>query len=96
MSNLNGKQKTYYVCGNVCESSDFFAKDRQIPEIREGDILSIEDTGAYGFAMSSDYQLRSRPAEVIVDGNKIFLSRKREILKPLLSKYEKLIQNPQS
>jgi len=96
LSNLNGKQKTYYVCGNVCESSDFFAKDRQIPEIREGDILSIEDTGAYGFAMSSDYQLRSRPAEVIVDGNKIFLSRKREILKPLLSKYEKLIQNPQS
>src|SRR3990167_248553 len=37
LSNLNGKQKTYYVCGNVCESSDFFAKDRQIPEIREGD-----------------------------------------------------------
>src|SRR3989344_4128275 len=96
LSNQNGEQIAYDICGNVCESSDFFAKSRIISEIREGDILSIEDTGAYGFAMSSDYQLRSRPAEVIVDGNKIFLSRKREILKPLLSKYEKLIQNPQS
>jgi len=96
LSNLKGKQKTYDICGNVCESSDFFAKERLISEIKEGDILSIEDTGAYGFAMSSNYQLRSKPTEVIVDGNKIFLSRRREKIKELLSKYEKLNHNHQS
>ena len=97
LSNPNGEQKNYNVCGNVCESSDFFAKDRQLPFVREGDILSIEDTGAYGFAMSSNYQLRARPAEVIIyeDGT-TFLSRKRETLKDILSKYEKLNQNHQS
>jgi diaminopimelate decarboxylase len=96
LSNPNGEQRVYDVCGNVCESSDFFAKGRQIPEIREGDVISIENTGAYGFAMSSDYQLRSRPSEVIADGSKTFLSRKRETLRNLLSRYEKLNQNHQS
>lgn len=88
LSNKTDKIGYYNICGNVCESSDFFAKDRKMSEIREGDILSIENTGAYGFAMSSNYQFRPLPAEVIVDGNKIILSRRRETFDDLLNRYK--------
>lgn len=88
LSNPAGDLLSYDVCGNVCESSDFFARDRRLPFVREGDILSIEDTGAYGFAMSSDYQLRAKPAEVIVDGDRIFLSRRRGSINDFLPKYQ--------
>jgi diaminopimelate decarboxylase len=87
ISNPNGKLEKYDVCGNICESSDFFAKERDISEIREGDILSIENTGAYGFAMACNYQFRPLPSEIIVNGNKIILSRKRETFEELFNKY---------
>ena len=56
------------IVGAVCESSDVFARARELPELERGELLAILDTGAYGFAMSSNYNLRPRPAEVIVDG----------------------------
>ena len=52
--------------GNICETGDRFARDRSIPEIREGDCLAILDTGAYGISMASEYNLRPLPAEVWV------------------------------
>lgn len=88
LSNPNGELKTYEICGNICESSDFFAHNRKISKISEGDILSIEDTGAYGFVQSSNYQFRPLPAEVIVEDENIILSRKRETFQDLLSRYK--------
>jgi diaminopimelate decarboxylase len=64
-SNPNGEMRTYDICGNICECSDFFAKDREMSEINIGDILSIDVAGAYGMCMSSDYQFRSKPVEVL-------------------------------
>jgi len=59
-----GTPRTYDVVGNVCESADFFARDRDIPELREGDIVAILDAGAYGMSLSSTYNMRPLPAEV--------------------------------
>ena len=69
------------VVGNICESGDILAKDRELPEMREGDILALLDAGAYGFAMSSSYNQRFRPAEVVIgkDG-RVRLIRRRETL----------------
>jgi diaminopimelate decarboxylase len=71
------------VVGPVCESADFFAKDRVLPPVKRGDLLSIFTAGAYGFSMSSNYNARSRPAEVLVDGSKFTLIRKRETYEDL-------------
>ncbi len=69
LSNPDGKPVTYDLVGNICESGDRFAVDRSIPEIREGDILALLDTGAYGMSMASPaYNLRPVPAEVLVTG----------------------------
>lgn len=72
------------IVGPVCESTDCFAKDRPLPKIKEGDILAIQVAGAYGFAMSSQYNGRLRPAEVLVDGNVHKLIRKRETTEDLI------------
>jgi diaminopimelate decarboxylase len=58
--------KLYDVVGPICESSDFFAKDRKLPEIREGEFLIIADAGAYGFSMASQYNLQELPKEVCI------------------------------
>ncbi len=71
------------VVGPVCESADFFAKDRAIPPVNRGDLLSIFSTGAYGFSMASNYNARCRPAEVLVDGSKFTTIRKRETYEDL-------------
>lgn len=73
-----GKKSTVSVTGNICESSDFFAKDRKLPEFKEGDIMAIMNTGAYGYSMSSNYNSRPRPAEVLVQNGNTKLIRKRE------------------
>lgn len=65
LSNPDGPLRTYDITGNICESADLFAKDRQVQEIREGDVLAILDVGAYGVAMASEYNLRPLPAEVM-------------------------------
>jgi diaminopimelate decarboxylase len=66
------------IVGPVCESGDFFAHDRTLPMVDAGDVLAILDAGAYGMALASNYNTRSRPAEVLVDGKSARLIRRRE------------------
>jgi len=66
------------VVGPVCESTDFFAKDRELPLFKQGDYLIIMSTGAYGFSMSSNYNSRPRPAEILIDNSRCYLIRRRE------------------
>jgi diaminopimelate decarboxylase len=66
------------VVGPVCESGDFFAKDRLVADVKRNDLLAIMSAGAYGFSMSSNYNSRRRPAEVLVDGERFFVIRKRD------------------
>jgi len=83
ISNPGGDAQTYTVVGNICET-DTFGKDRQLAEVREGDILGILNAGAYGFSMSSQYNSRFRPAEALVYKSKAHLIRKREVFEDLL------------
>ncbi|MGB0914476.1 MAG: diaminopimelate decarboxylase [Crocinitomicaceae bacterium] len=82
ISNPNGEQKLYSIVGNICES-DTFGHDRLLNEVREGDILSIHNAGAYGFSMSNQYNSRLRPAEVMIYDGKSHLIRKRETLEDI-------------
>ncbi|QXD16003.1 diaminopimelate decarboxylase [Rhodocaloribacter litoris] len=66
LSNPAGPLRTYDVVGNICESADHFARDREVQEIREGDVLAVLDAGAYGMSMASHYNLRALPAEVFL------------------------------
>ncbi|RMG73283.1 MAG: diaminopimelate decarboxylase, partial [Nitrospirae bacterium] len=72
------------VVGPICESGDFLARGRQLPSVQRGELLAVMSAGAYGFSMSSNYNSRPRPAEVLVDGKKHYLIRKRETLTDLL------------
>jgi diaminopimelate decarboxylase len=72
------------IVGPVCESGDFFALDREMPEIHEGDLLAIMSAGAYGFVMASNYNSRLLPAEALVRGDKFALIRKRQELDDLV------------
>jgi diaminopimelate decarboxylase len=72
------------VVGPVCETGDFFARDRELPPIAPGDLLAILDAGAYGMSLSSNYNTRGRAAEVLVDGGKIRLVRRRESFEDLI------------
>ena len=72
------------VVGPICETGDFFARDREVPYARAGDLVAILDAGAYGMTLSSNYNTRPRPAEVLVDGTSVRLIRKRETVKDLL------------
>ncbi len=72
------------VVGPVCESGDFFAKDRLLPPVKQGDRLAILSTGAYGFVMSSNYNTRPRPAEILVTGKKARIVRQRETYNDIL------------
>jgi diaminopimelate decarboxylase len=82
-SNMDGPVRAYSVTGNLCESGDVFCHDRELPEIREGDVLAIGNAGAYGYAMSSVYNSRPRPAEVLITDGAPRLIRKRESLDDL-------------
>ncbi|HMK53609.1 MAG TPA: diaminopimelate decarboxylase [Methanobacteriaceae archaeon] len=73
------------VAGNICESGDLFARDRSLPEIKEGDVLSIMNAGAYAFSMASQYNSRPRPAEVLVKEGEVDVIRERETFADLLS-----------
>ncbi len=72
------------VVGPVCESGDFFALDREMPELHEGDLLAIMSAGAYGFVMASNYNSRPLPAEALVRGDKVVLIRKRQTWEDLV------------
>jgi diaminopimelate decarboxylase len=77
----------YDVCGNICESTDFFARSLTLPLCEEGDIIAIKNYGAYGAAMASNYNLRAAPAEVFVDNDIITLTRRRASLDDMLSTF---------
>jgi len=72
------------IVGPVCESGDFFAHDREMPPVREGDLLAIMSAGAYGFVMASNYNSRPLPAEALVEGDKFALIRKRQTWEDLV------------
>ncbi len=72
------------VVGPICESGDFLALDRKLPEVAPGEVLALLGTGAYGFVMSSTYNARPRPPEVLVDGDRYYVARQRETLDDLL------------
>ena len=83
ISNLNGTPRIYTVVGNICET-DTFAWDRTINEVREGDLLLMYNAGAYGFEMSSHFNSRLKPAEVLIKNNEPVLIRKRDEFEDLL------------
>ena len=73
------------VVGPLCESGDFLAQDREMPDVRPGDLLAILTVGAYGYVLASNYNTRPRPAEVLVDGHEVELIRPRERLEDLMA-----------
>lgn len=80
----NRPEKVVDVVGPICESGDFLAQERALPQTIPGELLAVMSAGAYGFSMSSNYNARPRPAEVLVHGNTFDIIRKRETLDDLL------------
>ena len=80
----SGTQRAYEVVGPVCESGDFLGKNRVLT-LDAGDLLAVMSTGAYGMSMSSNYNTRPRAAEVMVDGDQLFLVRQREEIDQLFA-----------
>jgi diaminopimelate decarboxylase len=72
------------VVGPVCETGDFFARDRELPPVAAGDLLAILDAGAYGMSLASNYNTRGRAAEVLVEGKKVRLVRSRETFEDII------------
>ena len=66
------------VVGPVCESGDFFARERELPDVQAGELLAVMSAGAYGFVMASNYNSRPRAPEVVVDGARFHVVRERE------------------
>ena len=77
-----GQRQCYDIVGPVCETGDFLGKDRELV-LAEGDVLAVRSSGAYGFTMSSNYNSRPRVAEIMVDGDKMFVVRERETIESL-------------
>ncbi len=89
LSNPDGKPAKYDICGNICETGDRFAEERIMPEIREYDILDIQNAGAYCYSMGSIYNLRSMPSEAVLENGELRLVRKaqtnQELAKELIA-----------
>jgi diaminopimelate decarboxylase len=83
-SSPNNPRETVDVVGPICETGDFFARDRELPITQEGDLLALLDAGAYGMVLASNYNTRPRPAEVLVDGKSVKLIRRRETMADLV------------
>lgn len=77
LSNPDGARKVYDVCGNICETGDRFAEQRELPEIREYDLLAIRNAGAYCYSMGGVYNLRTMPGEVVWHDGKVYALRRR-------------------
>lgn len=82
----NESTETVDVVGAVCESSDVFGRDRRLGDLQQGDTLCLLDAGAYGFSMSSNYNLRPRPTEVLVEGDTFRIVRKAETTEDLIAR----------
>ena len=80
----DGRTETTDIVGPVCETGDFFARDRQLPALEEGDLLAILDAGAYGMVLASNYNTRPRAAEVLVAGRSAKIIRRRERISDML------------
>jgi diaminopimelate decarboxylase len=80
-----GPVETADIVGPICESGDFLAKDRELPRAEESDLLAVMSAGAYGFAMASNYNTRPRAAEVLVDGDRYTIVRRRETFEDLVA-----------
>ena len=78
LKNMSRSKKTLEFVGPVCETTDKFLTERKFQNIKENDIMIICDTGAYGYSLSSNYNLRLRPAEILIKGNKVKIIRKRQ------------------
>ena len=89
ISNPNGKRRFYTIVGYICET-DTFGANRQICEIKEGDILSFKNAGAYCYSMASNYNSRYRPAEVLVHKEQDHLIRERETIEDILNKQKEV------
>jgi diaminopimelate decarboxylase len=87
LSNPQAPERLYTVVGNICET-DTFAWDRLLPEVREGDLLAFHNAGAYGFEMSSSFNSRQRPAEVLLQDGELRLIRRRQTFEDLLAGQE--------
>ena len=88
VGNPSTKNEVVNIVGNICESGDIIAKSRELPEIFEDDIIGVLDAGAYGFCMSSNYNNRLKPAEVLIcENGDIKLIRRRDTLEDLLSNF---------
>ncbi|HOI12168.1 MAG TPA: FAD-binding protein, partial [Myxococcota bacterium] len=85
VADVAGAQSPADVVGPICESGDFLGKDRMLPPLVRGDLVAVFTAGAYGFAMSSNYNQRPRAAEVLVDGDRVALVRRRETWDDLLA-----------
>ena len=81
---MAGREEAVDVVGPVCESGDFFAQDRELPELHEGELAAIMSAGAYGFVMASNYNSRPFPAEVLVRGAEFRLIRERQTYEDLV------------
>jgi diaminopimelate decarboxylase len=79
-----GPRETVDIVGPVCETGDFFARDRALPIVKDGDLLAILDAGAYGMALASNYNTRPRPAEILVSGKSAKVIRRREKIADLV------------
>lgn len=84
VSKVGAPQRVYDVVGPVCETGDFLGKERPLA-IAEGDLLAVRGAGAYGFSMSSNYNSRPRPVELMVDGSQVHVIRRRELLNELFA-----------
>ncbi len=72
------------VVGPVCETGDFFARDRKLPALQPDDLIALRTAGAYGFVLSSNYNSRPRPCELLIDGRRIHVARSRETFADLI------------
>ncbi|MBG0789961.1 MAG: diaminopimelate decarboxylase [Desulfovibrionaceae bacterium] len=77
--------RAFDVVGPICESGDFLARDRELPAVEQGERLAVFSAGAYGFTMSSNYNTRPRACELIVDGDKVIVARKRETYEDIVA-----------
>ncbi len=87
-----GRKVKVDIVGPVCETGDFFARDRMLEPVKAGDLLAILDAGAYGMTQSSNYNARPRPAEVLVEGKSMKLIRKRETFADLIATERELLK----
>jgi diaminopimelate decarboxylase len=79
-----GRRINADIVGPICESGDFIALERALPPVRQDDLIAVRSAGAYGFSMSSNYNSRPRAAEIIVEGRRALVARKRETLQDLV------------